>query len=96
MRIIMYILTLMIIVIGISFAALNADPVAINYYVGESHLPLSLLLALTLAFGGILGLFVSTWLFLKTKKENFQLKHRVKNAEKELENLRAMPIKDAH
>lgn len=96
MRILSYILLLIVIILGITFATLNAEPVALNYYVGKDNIPLSLLLAYTLIVGCILGLFVGLCIYFKIKSENHRLKGRIKLVEKEVENLRAIPLKNEH
>jgi len=95
MKILTLLLSLVIIIFGISFAALNADPVAINYYLGATQLPLSLLLALVFGIGGCFGLLVMAGVWFKSKHNIRQLHHRLKLAEKEIANLRSIPLKDA-
>jgi putative membrane protein len=87
---------LLIILIGISFATLNSDVVDVNYYIGQKEMPLSLLLALVFGFGCLLGVVVGVWMLIKTKVNNYRLKQRLKLAEKEIENLRAIPLQDKH
>jgi putative membrane protein len=96
MRIFMCIILLILILLGLSFALLNAEPVVINYYIGSDRLPLSLLLVYSLGIGALLGLLVGLTMYLKAKKEAFWLMHRLKSLEKEVANLRVMPLKDAH
>ncbi len=94
MRIITYILLFLILILGITFACLNAEPVTINYYIGKHSLALSLLLVLVFAIGGILGLIIGSIMLLKQKTKNIHLQNRLKLAEKELANLRTIPLKD--
>lgn len=96
MKIFSYIVLFIIILFGLTFAALNANPVSFNYYIGEKHISLSLLLIFTLGIGIILGFIVSLIPFFKLKKRNLKLKHRIKEVETEIENLRTLPIKDNH
>jgi lipopolysaccharide assembly protein A len=95
-RIITYILLLIIILIGITFATLNPSVVTIHYYIGQRTLPLSMLLVLVFAMGCLLGLGVGLMLLVSVKIKNYRLKHRLKLAEKEVENLRAIPLQDRH
>ena len=81
-------------ILGITFAGLNAETVAVNYYFGTNELPLSLLLVLVLAFGSLLGVLAGFTLYLRAKKENFKLRGRIKVVEKEVSNLRSIPLKD--
>ncbi|MBB72579.1 MAG: hypothetical protein CMF50_09300 [Legionellales bacterium] len=96
MRIISYILLIVVILVGLTFACLNADPVTINYYVGSSTVPLSFLLVLAFCLGALIALAVSSLGFLRLKRNNYQLKQRIKMREREVDNLRAIPIKDDH
>lgn len=96
MRIISAIIILIILILGISFAFLNAEPVIVNYYLGSSKFPLSLLLVLVFGCGALIGIVVSLPIWLRLKKQNLVLSHRVKNVEKELANLRISPLNEAH
>lgn len=94
MRILTYILLLLVILFGISFAILNSQTVTVDYYFRQSNLPLSLLLVITFVFGSLLGMLVGFFLILKVKIRNHQLKQRLKLAEKEVNNLRNIPLQD--
>ena len=96
MRIVTYILILLIILLGVTFAGLNAEPVMLNYYVGNAKLPLSLLLVLSLIIGCILSLIASLIVYIRLKTDNHRLRQRLKVVEAELANLRTIPLKDAH
>ncbi len=94
MRIISYFILLLLLILGISFAVLNAETVTLNYYIGQKHFPLSLLLVLTFTLGCLLGVIVGIGMYLRMKSQNFKLKSRIKIVEKEVENLRTMPLHD--
>lgn len=94
MRIVSYFFILVIVLFGMTFATLNSESVTINYYFSQSTLPLSLLLVLVFAFGCLVGMIVGLWLLLKSKMLNYRLRQRLTVAEKEIENLRAIPLKD--
>lgn len=94
MRIISYFFLLVIILFGVTFATLNSESVSINYYLGSSTLPLSLLLVLCFALGCLVGMLVCCWLLIKSKILNYRLRQRLQLAEKEIENLRAIPLQD--
>jgi len=96
MRVLTYIFSFIVIILGITFAALNHESVKINYYFSEQSLPLSFLLVLSFICGGIFGLCVGLWLLFKTKLKNYRLQRDLKIAEKEIENLRAIPLQDRH
>lgn len=94
MRIFSYLALLIILILGVSFAILNATPVTINYYIGQQHIPLSLLLVIAFALGCLIGIFVGTFMYCRLKSQNYKLKNRIKMAEKEISNLRTMPLQD--
>ena len=96
MKIISSVFIVLILILGLTFACLNADPVTINYYIGEVKLPLALLLVFTLIIGALCGLLVGLISCFRQKAENYRLKQRLKNIEREVENLRAIPVKDPH
>lgn len=80
MRILFYILLILILVFGISFAALNAGSVTFHYYVGTAQLPLSFLLAFCFTLGVLAGWLLSLGMFFRAKRKNFQLKAKLKRA----------------
>ncbi|OGT37036.1 MAG: hypothetical protein A3F12_01195 [Gammaproteobacteria bacterium RIFCSPHIGHO2_12_FULL_38_14] len=94
MRIVSYFFLLIIVIFGMTFAALNSESVTINYYLAESSLPLSLLLVLVFAFGCLIGMMAGLWLLIRAKISNYRVNQRLALAEKEIENLRAIPLQD--
>ena len=94
MRLLRYILFIVLLLLALSFALLNADPVSISYYLGTSQVPLSILLVFAFGMGCIIGLLVSMSWYLRSKWQARKLANRLELAEKELANLRTMPLKD--
>jgi lipopolysaccharide assembly protein A len=93
-RIISYFFLLAIVLFGLTFASLNSESVTINYYFNQSTLPLSLLLVFAFALGCLVGMIVGFWLLIKSKILNYRMRQRLNLAEKEIENLRAIPLQD--
>ncbi len=96
MKLFKLIFFILVAVLGVSFAVLNASFVEINLYIGIYKLHLSLLLVFTLGIGILVGFLVMSGSFLRLKAENFKIKNKIKWAEKEVSNLRSLPIKDAN
>lgn len=96
MRILSYIFLLLIVLLGACFAMLNSETVTIHYLIGQRHSPLSLILVLVFTVGCILGFLVTGTLLIKAKIQIHRLQKRLKLAEKEVENLRAIPLQDKH
>ncbi|HTM63342.1 MAG TPA: LapA family protein [Gammaproteobacteria bacterium] len=94
MRIISYFFLLAIVIFGMIFAILNSESVTVNYYFNQSTLPLSLLLVIVFALGCLIGMVVGFWLLLKAKVQNYRMRQKLSVAEKEIENLRAIPLQD--
>lgn len=94
MKLISTVIITTIILIAILFSVLNAEPVSINYYFGELIYPLSLLMVLVLAIGIFSGILASMVLILKLRNMNAKLKKEISESEKELINLRRLPLKD--
>ena len=95
MRIISYFFLLIIILFGMTFATLNSESVTINYYFSQTSVALSLLLVLVFALGCLIGMIAGLWLLLKAKLKSHRLRQRLNLAEKEIENLRAIPLQDS-
>lgn len=93
-RIIGLVFFLIVLVFGLFFGLLNADPVPVDYYLGTREVPLSLVVVITLLFGALLGALAGLGLVLKMKRETSRLRKEIKVTEKELNNLRSIPLKD--
>lgn len=84
MRIFSYLIAIVLILFGLTFALLNASPVKLNYYLGTATLSLSLLLIITVGLGILIGFIFSLIPILKLKKKNYHLKNRVKQLEQNI------------
>lgn len=94
MRIVSYLFLLLIVIFGMSFATLNSDSVTVNYYFDERTMPLSLLLVIVFAIGCLIGMVAGLWMLFKAKMKNYRVSQKLELAEKEIENLRAIPLQD--
>ena len=95
-RIVYSFIFLVLVIFGIVFAVLNAEPVKLNYYFGSEEVPLSLILVFAMIVGAILGVIASASLIISNQLEVKKLRKSVELAEKEVTNLRAIPIRDNH
>ena len=95
-RIVYLFIFLVLVIFGIVFAVLNADPVKLNYYFGSQEVALSLILVLAMIVGAILGVIASASMIISARREVMKLRKSVELAEKEVTNLRAIPIRDNH
>ena len=88
-----FILLVILIVLGLSFAVLNAEPVPLNYYFGSRDIPLSMVVVLSLAAGAIIGVLVSMGMILRLKQQAAQLRRKLRQAEKTADHLSILPAK---
>jgi uncharacterized membrane protein YciS (DUF1049 family) len=65
-----------------------------NYLIGSIEWPLSRLLFISLSLGAVMGITASLPLYLKLKLEKSRLEKLIRTTEKEVNNLRVMPVKD--
>jgi putative membrane protein len=96
MRIVILFLYLLLIIVTLAFASLNSDMVTIHLYWLEYKLPLAFMLIISFGLGLILGAIVFTGKFIALRLKFNKLKHQVTILEKEIKNLRTIPIQDSH
>ncbi len=94
-KIISVIIVLVMIAIAIGVSIVNMHNIQVNYYIGSKDVPLVVVLLVTLLIGGLIGIIATYGRVLMFKLEAIKLRHRNKINEKEISNLRAMPIKGA-
>ena len=95
-RVVGFLVLLSVLIIGILFAVLNAERVRFDYYLGVADVPLSALLVATLSLGAVLGVIASIGVVFRSRREVARLRRSVTLAEKEVDNLRAIPIREKH
>lgn len=96
MRILITIFYLVLILLGVSFAALNASSVQVNFYISTLKMPISVLMTLMLGIGIIIGFFLFLFRYWRLKAEHRKLKNQLRLTEKEIKNLRSIPLQDQH
>lgn len=85
---------LVVAALGAAFAYINPDQVTVSYYFGDLSLPLGMLIFLLLGGGILVGVLVSAAGMLRLQRENIGLRRRTQLANQEINNLRAMPLRD--
>lgn len=96
MRIMKIIFYLILIIIGVSFAVLNAETVQVHFYVTSITLPVSLLMTFALGIGILIGSLLFIGKYWRIKFENHKISNQVALLDKEIKNLRAIPLHDQH
>lgn len=94
MRLLSSIFLIVLIILAISFALLNAEVVTVNYFFAKQQLPLSLLLLAALFIGCLLGFLVQIKVSIQYRYRNYALNKKNNLLNQELNNLRALPVKD--
>lgn len=93
LRLIRLILLFLILILGLSFAVINADTVQFDYYFNSLQAPLSLILVISLMLGALLGAAACLGTLLRLKREVARLHKTLKSAETEIITLRANSVK---
>lgn len=79
--------------VGLLFFVKNNQTVEFNYIFNSVELPVSLLLLASLCLGVLLGILAIIPVFLKVKYQKSRLEKQIKMTEKEVKNLRVLPVK---
>lgn len=87
-------LFLSVLVLGLLFHMRNEQYVVIDYYLGTFQFPLSATVVLVLSLGVLLGFLVGIPARVRLKREKSRLARKLDVAEKEINALRAIPVKD--
>ena len=87
---------ILIIVIGAVFSARNAGLVKLDFMLVVVETNLSLAIIIALILGAVLGVLASLVWLISAKREIQKLKKSAEISNKELNNLRAIPIRDTH
>ena len=95
-RILVLLFIFIIFVFGISFTLLNLEMVKLKYYFDQVEVPLPIIMVSSFALGAAAGMLASLGITLRLKREIVKLEKVKKLAEKEVANLRALPIKEKH
>lgn len=96
MRIVMLVIYLVLIILGVSFAALNATAVQVNFYFNTYTMPISVLMTIMLGIGIIIGFVLFIFRYWRLKAECRRMVAQLKLTEKEIKNLRSIPLQDQH
>ena len=94
-RFLYFFVAIIMLIIGLGFAYKNAQIVNVDYYFGlHWEGPLSLLLLSTLTLGALLGLMAGLGMYVRLQRQLVRARREIRTIEQEVQNLRALPIKD--
>jgi lipopolysaccharide assembly protein A len=94
MRLIMMIFYLCLMLFGVSFAALNASAVTLNLYFKTFTLPISVWMMIAFSLGILIGLIMFLGRYWGLKSKYRKRKNQLQLMEREIKNLREIPLKD--
>lgn len=96
MKRILYIVVIAVtLLFGVTFALQNRQNVDVGYYFGlEWNGPLSIALLAVLALGILIGYLASLRMIIRMQRNLVQARKELRQVEQEVQNLRALPIKD--
>ncbi len=94
-RIIFLLFFLAVLAVGLAFAVINIEPVKVNYYLGSVEMPLALLIVLSIAAGGLLGVLATMGKIVGARGEAVRLRRSLNGVQKELDALRSAPQPDS-
>jgi putative membrane protein len=92
----MLLLYIVLILLGVSFATLNASSVEVNLYFKTITMPISVLMTIMLGLGLIIGFLLILCRYWRLKVDFLKVKNKLKLTEKEINNLRSIPLKNQH
>ena len=80
--------------VAIVFVSANSQSVSLHYYISSVNVLLPVLMLIMLFFGFAIFFIAFSPRYLRMKTRNRSLQQRIKVMEKEIVNLRNIPIKD--
>jgi putative membrane protein len=96
MRIFFLFFYLVLIIVSLAFAALNSTEVVLNLYWQSLKLPLAFVMIVCIGLGLVLGAIVFLGRYWHLRCQYARSKNQVSILEKEIKNLRSIPIQDSH
>jgi putative membrane protein len=96
MRIFFLFFYLVLIIVSLAFAALNSNEVLLNLYWQSFKLPLAFIMIVCIGLGLLLGALVFLGRYWHLRCQYVRSKNQVSMLEKEIKNLRSIPIQDSH
>ena len=93
-RVIYFSIFISVLVIGLVLFSRNNQLLVFDYFLGTREISLAWLLFLSFCLGVVCGMLAWVPLVIRLKRDKRKLEKMVKVTEKEVNNLRVMPMKD--
>ena len=91
---VLFVLVVVIFILGLTFYDRNSQMVVMDYFLGSKEYYFSFWLFGSMSIGIVLGWLTICPIILKLKRHNIKLLRQIKVKEKEINNLRVLPVKD--
>jgi uncharacterized integral membrane protein len=95
-RVIYAVIFIIVLITGLLFFVKNNQVMEFNYIAGSKDLPVSFLLFASLCMGVLLGLVASLPVIVRLKQKSTKLEKQIRVIEKEINNIRVMPVRNKH
>lgn len=86
---------ILLLMIGVGFAALNATEVQLDYFFGKTSLSLPWVVIGAVGLGFLFGLLVSGIAIFRARAETRRVRKERRLMEAELKNLRSLPLRNS-
>jgi putative membrane protein len=96
MRLFILFIYLLLIIVCLAFAALNATEVTLKLHWITLQLPLAFIMVICFAAGLVLGAILFIGKYLGLRHSYRKIKNQVSLMETEIKNLRSIPIQESH
>lgn len=87
---------LVILLLGVEFSTLHANPVTVNYLLGTTTLPLSLVVVCAFAAGAFVTSLIGAFVVLPLRWQVARLRQLISNKDQEISMLIRKAGRDAH
>lgn len=85
---------LLLLLVGVGFAALNATEIELDYFFGRASLTLPWIVLGAVGIGFVFGLLVSGFAIFRARAEARRVRKERRLMEAELKNLRSLPLRN--
>jgi len=89
-KVVSLVLVIIILLIALSFSAVNAHVVKLNYYVGSVEAPLALVLVSAFTLGALFALAAMVRALIGLRLDLMRVRKTLKQREQELANIRSI------
>jgi uncharacterized integral membrane protein len=96
MRLFILFIYLLLIIVCLAFASLNATEVILKLHWLTLELPLAFIMVICFAAGLVFGAIMFLGKYLGLRHSYRKIKNQIGVMEKEIKNLRSIPIQDPH